>query len=457
LSASPDGILAALAEAVVAGRLFALAGAQFDQRLPITWTFPLAALSHLAGQIAAGLASRKPEGRDRRTLLGLWLISGACVASVVFFAGGRLGFVGILIYLLIWMLCSARGIAMVTQARSSDAVRSDLVWGTVALACASVFRRDGGVTAVAETGCFLLICSALLVVKRRREITERIAAQDRLPWAAGGLGFVCLVLVAVLVLYAAGSGGFGTIVSILSTGWDYLAIALGYMMIPVAYLAQRIIAGFQRVFSGRSTEAWKMPGSLADELAKQFGENQRLIRVPEWAKWTALALALACVGGIVWVLVSRFFKTPERQVIRETRVSLVHGGVLKEWLQDAAEGLKGLASEAASRLRSLVGREPRTLEGIYAATLDLLAGRGIPREPQLTPYEYRDLAHGEIPIEEGREALAEITALFTECHYSVRPPLAQELLAARAAYRQLSSVSFRVASAQAQLTRDPGG
>ncbi len=453
----PEGLLAALAEALVASRLFAVTSGQVNPGLPSTWLFPLAVFSHLAGQVAAGLASRKADGKDRRTLLLLWLAPGACVGSVVFLARDYMGLTGVLIYVLTWMLCSARGIAVITQLRNSDAARNDLVWGTVVLVCVSFFRGAGGAGAAVEIAAFLLLCSALIVVKRRREITARTVAQDRLPWAAGGVAFVSLVVVAVLAVYLAGSGGMGALLGILRSSWDHLAIALGYLMTPVAYLVQWIIVGFQRVFGGRPTDILKMPGSLGDELLKQFGEDQRMGNVPVWLKWGALVLALACAGATALALVSRFYRSSQGRPIRETRVSLAHDGALQEWLQDAASGLKGLARDAASRLRSLVGWEPRTLEDVYAATIALLARRGIPRQPQLTPYEYRDLVNCEIPNEGGREALAQITAVFTECHYSERPPLAQELLAARAAYRQIADASFHAASAQGSLTRDPGG
>lgn len=97
-----------------------------------------------------------------------------------------------------------------------------------------------------------------------------------------------------------------------------------------------------------------------------------------------------------------------RESARETRVSLAHDGALKDWPQDAA-------------------------------TIALLAGRGVPRRPQMAPYEYRDFAGRQMPNGEGRV------------------PFEQELVRARAFCRQIAGTSSRAASAQTHLTRDPGG
>lgn len=445
----PDGLLAALAEGLIAGRLAAMPAAHIEHGLPFAWFYLVAVFSHLAGQSAAHVAARKSQGDNRRTLFLLWLLPGICLGFVAFLSRDYLGLAGITVLLLTWILCSARGIGAVTQSRHSDNVRNVLVWGTVVLASVSFFSGAGAEETVIEVAGFLLLCSALIVLMRRREVAKRAAVEDRTPWAAGGVTFVSLVLLMVVLAYLAASGGIGAALGLLRHLLDYVAIALGYLITPVAYLVQWILVGLQRLLAGRSTNPLKMPGSLADDLLKQLGEDRNPGEFPLWLKWGALVFVVAGAGVIAWMLVSRFSRSLKRDAVQETRTSLAHEGAFRDWLQDAAQDLRALAEDAVSRLRSLIGHDPKSVEEIYAATIGLLAGRGIPRQPQMTPYEYRDFAGGQIPNEEGREALGRIAVIFTKCHYSERLPFAQELAAARSAYHRIAGTSFHVTSAQA--------
>ena len=442
MTAWADGLVSALAEAVVIGRLVSGIAGQVDPNLPVVWAFPLAVAAHLAGQLAATLAARRSEDGDRRALLAFWLGPWLALGALVVRAFDHIGFGGVLIAMLTWTLCSARGVSGVTQPRGSEAVRGGLIMGTVILGSLSMVGLDGGVPATVETLVFLLLGSALSILRRRREVAQRVSVQERTPWAAGGLGFVALVLLAVMVLYGVGTGGFGTLVRILTVCRDYIAVALGYALTPLAYVVQWLILRLQRLVVGRETEGLQMPGSLGEELAKQMEENPELVGTPEWVKWSGLALLLIIVVGIAWLLVSRFYRRTRGEDTHERRASLVGGGALKEWLDDLADGLADMASQAVSKLRSLVGGEPMTLHEIYTATLALLARRGIPREPHFTPFEYCKFATEEMPNDEAKGALARITNVFTECHYAEREPHDEELKSMKDAYRQLAESSF---------------
>ena len=177
-----DGLLSALAEAVVIGRLAYAVAAGIAPDLA-AWCFPLAAASHLAGQVAATLATRKTKDGDgnRPLLLTLWLGPWLTLGFIAVRAFDHLGFGGILVTMLAWILCSSRGITAVTQPTGSEGVRRGMVSGTVFLAFLSLVGWDGGTPVTGEILAFLILSSTLLVLRRRKEVAERVSAQVRAP------------------------------------------------------------------------------------------------------------------------------------------------------------------------------------------------------------------------------------------------------------------------------------
>ncbi|MGE5579943.1 MAG: DUF4129 domain-containing protein [Bacillota bacterium] len=463
MNALIDGVLSALAEAVVLGRI-ALAGvAHIDLPNIATWVFCLAAAAHAAGNMAARASGAKALGAgasmagaskavvsgdggpsgNRLVLLALWLGPMFLLGYVSVRAYSLLGFGGILTTMLTWIVASSRGIAAATHPAESESARRGLVWGTAALGFMSLVRLRGGSPGTAEILAFLLLSTALLVLRRRQEVVQNVPSQAGAPWAAGGAVFAATVLASVLIVYAIGSGGFGTVVRVLAAVRDFVSVALGYIILPLAYLVEWLILRMRRAIEGYELETQKMPSSLGDELTKQLRESQELAEVPAWLKWGGLVLVIAATIGLAWFLVSRFYRRSQQQVASETRESLVEGGALREWWGSVAEGIRGFAAGALSGLRSLVGWEPQTLEGVYAATLALLGKRGLPREMHVTPYEYRCSVRDHMPDEAAKRALDTITEVFSECYYSEREPDESEMKLVMDAYKLLLATPFQ--------------
>lgn len=471
MSALIDGILSALAEAVIFGRL-ALSGlAHVDLPNIATWAFCLAAVAHAAGNAAArlslrastagvsgagvsaagapvtgaltGAAADGEPGAHRLLLLVLWLGPMLLLGYASVRAYDLLGFGGVLTVMLTWIVASARGIAAASHPAGSESARRGLVMGTVALGVMSLMPMGSGSPGTAEILAFLLLSTAILLLRRRQEVVQRVSSQAGAPWAAGGVAFVVVVLVGVLLVYAIGSGGLGTVVRVLRTVRDLVSAALGYIMLPIAYVVEWLIYRLRRAIEGRELETQQVPPSLRDELAKHLQENQELAEAPEWLRWGGLVLVVAAAVGIAWLLVSRFYRRSQEQVASETRESLVESGALREWWDSVAEGVKGVAAGALSGLRSLVGREPKTLEEVYAATLALLRKRGLPRDPHVTPHEYRCSVRDDMPDEAARLALDTITDVFSEFYYSEREPGESEMKLVMDAYKLLLTTPFR--------------
>lgn len=462
MNALIDGILSALAEAVVLGRLAMLGVDHVSLPNIPTWAFCLAAVAHVAGNAAAraseagtpGDASRgtgssasvsSGSGRtDRRrpVLLALWLAPMLILGYISARAYDLLGYGGIFTTMLTWIVASARGIASATQPAGSESARRGLVSGTVILGLLSLVRLRNGSPGVAEILAFLLLTTALLVYRRRQEVARRIFSQEGTPWAAGGAAFTVVVLVSVLVVYAIGSGGFGAVVQVLKTIRDLVAVAIGYIMLPFAYLVEWLINRMQRAMEGRELEIRLETRGLGDELAKQLRENQQLAEAPEWLKWGGLVLIIAAIIGVAWLLVSRLHRRSQREAALETRESLVEGGAVREWWDSVTQGARDIAAGALEGLRSLIGREPQTLEEVYAATLALLGKKVLPRETHVTPHEYRCLVSDYISDEAVKRALDTITDVFCAYYYSEREPGTSEMKPVIDAYRLLQTASF---------------
>ncbi len=441
----PDGVIAAFAEAVIAHRLVAAVSPSLAPPQRMGWPFLLVLLAHLAGQTAAGWAGSKSESGFSRRLLAFWLAPGVFVGFLVLLALERIGFAAMVTCIFAWVLCSGRGVAFVTQPRNSQTAKRDLVLGTMILGFLSLVVGGSSQRAFLDIIVFVLLGSALLVLRRSREVSDSsLLLEENAPWAIGGAVFIGLVLVAVLILYALGPGGSEAVLAVFRILWEWFATILGYLMIPVAYLVQWLIIGFQRMIAGRNMETPEAQIPEPDDLLGELLDEQRLTHLPEWVKWAVFLVVLFFVGHLVWRFVSKSFSARESEHARETRTSLAHGEAPKEWLAEALGGLAAVTSGVMAKLRSLIDREPRTLEGLYRATLMLLAARGLSKDPQLTPYEYRDLVNDDIPVEEGREALNQITAIFAECFYSERPPREEELILAKSAYGRILGTQFRV-------------
>lgn len=436
MPAWPDGVIAALAEAVVAYRLVvavnpALAVGRAG------WAFFLILLAYFAGLTAASLAHSNSEARFSRRLLAFWLIPGLIAGFLVFLVVNRIGFGAMVTCIFAWFLCSGRGIAFLTKPRSSQTVRRDLVLGTMSLGFLSLVARDGSRWIVLDVIIFTLLLSVLLMLSRRREVSNCSSLEESTPWLTGGAVFIGLALIAVLVLYALGPGGAQVIFGIFGVLWKCFTTILTYLMMPLAYLIQWMIMGLQRLWAGRKTEAPDFLVPEVDERIKEYLDERELTHLPEWVKWPVFLIVLFFTGYLVWRYISKYFRTRVRQRPGETRTSLARGEAPREWLNEAVGGLAALVSGVAARLQSLFHREPRTLEDLYNSTLMLLAARGLPKDPPLTPYEYRDLANDGIPTEEGREALNQITAIFAECFYGGKRPQEDELALAKTAYKTI--------------------
>ena len=440
MSAWFEELASALAEAVIVDRMFSAAGRLTGWGIHGPWVFALAAASHVVAHAAAAFSLGRFEENGRKLLLAFWVLSGALLGMFVFLEYGRIGLGGASLCFLTWLACSARGIMTITQPRNSDSVRRGFVLGVLVLSSLSLFGGETGTSDVASVFVFATLCSALLVVERRREVTDRLSAPEGTPWTVGGTVFILVALLLAFVLYGAGSGGFGAVAGLMGVLWDYLVTVLGYALVPIAYLVQWLIAGVRYILAGRETQEIKLPQSPFEDLSKQL-EETKLRMIPSWMKWGALGLALVSLVAAAWLLATRAYRRLQREQQNETRVSLVDGEAVKEWLADMARGLISLVSAAGRRIRRLLRTEPQTLEEIYAAALDLLARRGVPRKPHLTPYEYLASVAGGVPGE-GGPALAQLTETFAEFHYSERLPAPTEIGQALAAYRKLID-SFR--------------
>ena len=435
MSAWFEELLSALAEAVVVDRMLSAAGRLTGWGIQGPWFFALAAASHVAGHAAAAFSVGRLEQNGRKLLLAFWVLSGAVLGAFVFLEHGRIGFGGAFVCFLTWLACSARGIMTITQPRNSDSVRRGFVLGVLALSCFSLLRTERGVGDVASVFAFAILCSALLVVERRREVTERLSAPEETPWTVGGTVFILAALFLALVLYGAGSGGFGAVAAFIGVLWGYLVTVLGYALVPIAYLVQWLIAGVRRILVSRETQEIKLPRSPLEDLGKQLEETRPGIIAP-WVKWGLLGLALISLAAAAWFVASRLQRRSRRETQNETRISLGEGEVMKEWLADMAVALSDLMSTAGRRIRRLLKTEPQTLEEIYVAALDLLGRRGMPRKPHLTPYEYLTSVAAGLP-DEGELALTRLTQIFAKLHYSERLATPTEIGEALTAYRGL--------------------
>ncbi len=440
MSLWPDGSIAAFAETIVAYRLVMALGIATPRS---GWPFWVILSAHLAGQVAAGYAGAGSTDRFRKRLLFLWLIPGVAVGFFTLFH--RATGLGIsVVCALVWLSCSGRGVAWATGPRDFHTMRRDMSLGAAMLAYLSYLGRANDESNLLEIVFFLLLYSAVLVIKRRREVPGlALSAKEKASWAVSAAAFMGLSFAVVFVLYVLGPGGLEAVRATFRLVWQFAVTMLSYALMPLAYLAQWLITVISRMLPDQAPEVQEIETVNFGEIFKDYMDERNPVALPQWVKVSALLVVFfAAVYGL-WRLIARFSGLPNGEDASETRTSLAGSDAPKEWLSGAVDGLAGLASAFVTKLRSVVEGEPRTLEGVYRATLLLLASRGLPKEPRLTPYEYSDLVGDEIPTSEGKEALEQMTVVFTECFYSERRPLKEELLAARKAYRIIAGAWFR--------------
>ena len=186
----------------------------------------------------------------------------------------------------------------------------------------SLVARDGSRWIVLDVIIFTLLLSVLLMLSRRREVSNCSSLEESTPWLTGGAVFIGLALIAVLVLYALGPGGAQVIFGIFGVLWKCFTTILTYLMMPLASLIQWMIMGLQRLWAGRKTEAPDFLVPEVDERIKEYLDERELTHLPEWVKWPVFLIVLFFTGYLVWRYISKYFRTRVRQRPGETRTSL---------------------------------------------------------------------------------------------------------------------------------------
>ncbi|OQA47104.1 MAG: hypothetical protein BWY52_00347 [Chloroflexi bacterium ADurb.Bin325] len=219
-----------------------------------------------------------------------------------------------------------------------------------------------------------------------------------------------------------------------AVGW-LLSWAVFIISYPIFKLLEWLIQRIDLPETDAEMLQIQPPADLTDQF-KELAEESVAGPGSQFPWWILVALVVGMVMLAVFVLAFRRFRSyAEDGEVEETRESVLSLDLLRAQLAGWLRGRGGRAAAEPEPYAQIAGDDPRIrVRRTYQALLAWAAGRGLARQPGLTPEDYVRVLADVYPA--CRAEFAQITAAYYEARYSPLPVAAARAEGVEAAWQQ---------------------
>ncbi len=295
-------------------------------------------------------------------------------------------------------------------------------------------------TAFVAVGLVALAVASLQETRRfegRR--AEKGLPMARYWWGTVGTTVAGLLLLGLLLGQIFAPGTLELLADLLAgilraVGW-LLSWAVFIISYPIFKLLEWLIQRIDLPETDAEMLQIQPPADLTDQF-KELAEESVAGPGSQFPWWILVALVVGMVMLAVFVLAFRRFRSyAEDGEVEETRESVLSLDLLRAQLAGWLRGRGGRAAAEPEPYAQIAGDDPRIrVRRTYQALLAWAAGRGLARQPGLTPEDYVRVLADVYPA--CRAEFAQITAAYYEARYSPLPVAAARAEGVEAAWQQ---------------------
>jgi hypothetical protein len=334
---------------------------------------------------------------------------------------------------IVLLALSGRGVSMAVGDHLSYRKQLALVWGTVCLSVLALIDSPS----LLEPKCLVMYITIYTIAIMRRCRLELIglSKDSGKAWKAGSAIFLFFIVFTAMILVFWTTSLSQIVLLALSLIWNVIVKILGYLLIPIGYITHAMVRFLRLIIGNREFIPNESPLTAIGEWTRTLPHKDNFTQLPSWMTWVFWTVFVLAASKLIWTLFMGTQRATSVDNDGTVRTSLLQEGALDQWIYDVRTGLTSMVTDTMDRLMTMFWKKDLvTVDDVYHQLLALLAAKGHPRLPHMTPQEYMASVSDILATPTIVDDVRLVTKTFVQCHYSGKPPSSDEISSVKEAY-----------------------